>query len=369
MLRRRPGSQHWHYDFSVNGYRFRGSCKTDIRETAEIIEAKLRSDILLGHLIHRKAEISLDAALGRYWLEVGHALDSAKDVKRMGERILERIPRGRSLAAPDWGSELASYITWRRGHDVQPATINRELELLRRVFRRALTLWKVSVEMPAWKELFLLEPEDRNVSMSRSQEEALFEALRPDFHPMVRFALASGLRVRNVLFLRWSQVDWDKQTITVRVKSKKPGKRELVLPITSAIAAILTSEKGRHEEFVFTYLCAKGMRDRWDNRYYGKGVRRPFSKNGWRHAFQEARDAAGMPNLRFHDLRHTFANRVLPRVGGNLKTLQRALGHADVSSTMRYIKSDLDDMRTAMEEATKPRPIAVPDVKNSSKAK
>ena len=79
-----------------------------------------------------------------------------------------------------------------------------------------------------------------------------------------------------------------------------------------------------------------------------KGARYPFTHDGWRRAWDEARRAAGLPALRFHDLRHTAATRAL-YVHRNLKTVQRMLGHADIATTQRYTASDVADVRAAME--------------------
>ena len=58
--------------------------------------------------------------------------------------------------------------------------------------------------------------------------------------------------------------------------------------------------------------------------------------------------AAGIDDLRFHDLRHTFASR-FRRAGGDLLALQRALGHEDLRSTRRYAHVTMDDIRHGME--------------------
>jgi integrase len=52
-------------------------------------------------------------------------------------------------------------------------------------------------------------------------------------------------------------------------------------------------------------------------------------------AFNAALRRAGIEDCRFHDLRHTFASHFIMR-GGDLKSLQELLGHADIKTTMRY---------------------------------
>ena len=98
---------------------------------------------------------------------------------------------------------------------------------------------------------------EREHVVSEDEERRLFDALRPDFRPMARFALVTGARLGNVIDLPWRQVDWDVGTIAFRMKSKKPGCELHYLPITPAVAAILSRERGRHQERVFTYVCVR----------------------------------------------------------------------------------------------------------------
>jgi len=78
-----------------------------------------------------------------------------------------------------------------------------------------------------------------------------------------------------------------------------------------------------------------------------KGVRYPFTKNGWRRAYDDARKAANLPWLRFHDLRHTAGTRVTRALG--LKAAKDLLGHDAIQTTIRYAKSDVKDLRAALD--------------------
>jgi len=53
------------------------------------------------------------------------------------------------------------------------------------------------------------------------------------------------------------------------------------------------------------------------------------------HAFQRIAASAGLKNVRFHDLRHTFASHLVIK-GADLKTVQELLGHSSITMTMRY---------------------------------
>lgn len=99
---------------------------------------------------------------------------------------------------------------------------------------------------------------------------------------MVRFARVTGARLGNVIDLTWRQVDWDAGTIVFRVKSRKPGGELHYLPITPAVAVILSRERGRHQARVFTYVCARNRYDPRTKVLQRKGERYPFTHDGWR---------------------------------------------------------------------------------------
>jgi integrase len=346
LVTRRPGSPNWYENFTVNGHRFRGSLETDDREQAEIIAAKRRSDALLGKLTGKKPELTLSQALGRYLIEHGQHLRSAGDIRRMGRVLIAELSKHKLLheITP---ADLSTYAARRRAK-LSNRSVNAELEHLRAVVRRAGSLWGVATPIVNWQEFLLEEAGEREHVLSAEEEARLFAALRLDYHPMVRFALLTGVRLGNVIALSWSQIDWDTKVVVFRVKSKKPGGELHYLPITPTVAAILSLERNRHPERVFTYACDRNRHDPGRGLIQRKGVRYPFTHDGWRKAWKAALRQAGIADFRFHDLRHTAGTRAL-HAHRNLKTVQRMLGHKNIATTLRYTRSDVEDVRAAME--------------------
>ena len=356
VRQRRPGSTTYYENFTVRGHRFRNSLETDDRETAEILAAKIRSDALLGKLTGEKPEHTLTQALGRYWLEHGQHLASRGDIRRIGKNLQAELKKGglgRDVVLSGiTAADLTSYAARRRA-SVSNRSVNIELEHLRAVIRRAGKVWGVAVPELAWQDILLEEAGEREHVLSHDdEEERLFAALRADFHPMIRFALVTGVRIGNVIALQWRQVDWHAGIIVFRVKSKKPGGELHYVPITPAAATILSRERGHHPTRVFTYVCARNRHDPKRHTLQKKGERYPFTHDGWRRAWAEALAAAGIADFRFHDLRHTAATGLQHAVG-NVKTVQRLLGHKDTKTTLRYIRSDIADVRAGMEAVEK----------------
>lgn len=384
---RLKGRKVWHYAFQVDGVRFRGSTRTTKEATAKKVEERVLKEVLEGTHGKLKA-MACSEAFERYFQEKALGRPSEADTDAMLKRLQDHFgekAKLTELADPD---RIGEYIARRRGqpkahvararkrpgHNQGPlgpedlvsnATVNREIELLRRVLRRAQTVWKRHTgPLPNWAELLLPEPQERSRELTAEEEARLFQHLRPDFHPLVRFALMTGLRLAACITLTWRQLDWDAAELRVQLKSKIPGGRLHVLPMTPALRAHLMSLKGQHPIHVFTYVCKKsggGTKHKGRPRVMRvKGERYPFSKNGWRKPWEAALAAAEIADFRFHDNRHTAATRLLRRTG-NLATVKRYLGHQSIASTMRYAHVTTDDLRQAMESVEAPAVAAVPD--------
>lgn len=367
-------SPYFQYDFQLRGIRYNGSTECTTRREAVQVEAaireKARQDVIFP--TEKKPEsIPLKAALGRFYEEVSaHTASPDDELYRMG-KITDAI--GADTMLDEIGDDkIARMVSIRRGQNaryrdkpVSNATVNRETELLRRVWKRARDLWDVKLgKEPKWSKHRLLEADERVRSLSDEEEVRLFEALREDYRPMARFALLSGLRLKNVIRLTWAQVDFAAERITVRMKSRKPGGKVHGIPMTPHMTALLLAEKGRHPIFVFTYEC-KRARSKGAVALRRKADRYPFSEDGWRKAWKDALVTANVEDFRFHDARHTTATRIT-RATGNIKLTQKLLGHSSIVSTARYSHVTQDDVRDAMMQAQAAKSRNNPEAANGS---
>ena len=105
---------------------------------------------------------------------------------------------------------------------------------------------------------------------------------------MAQFALATGLRQSNVMRLEWSQVDMDRSVAWIHPDQAK-GRKAIHVPLSSVAISVLKRQLGKHPLRVFTFR--------------GKPIRQVNTK-----ACQKALKRAKIENLRWHDLRHTWAS-------------------------------------------------------------
>ena len=132
----------------------------------------------------------------------------------------------------------------------------------------------------------------------------------------IRLLMLTGCRKSEVLTLRWSDVDLDAGEL--HLADSKTGPRAVQLPPT-AVELLEALPRRKGSIWVFP------GKDR-DGRYSGGGLD---------HAWRTVRAAAGLEDVRLHDLRHSFASRALA-LGETLPVIGKLLGHSDIETTARY---------------------------------
>lgn len=355
------GSPFYHYDFQWRGHRFHGSTKATSRREAERVERAER-ERAKQHVAETtaagKLRLDLDYVIGRYWTEVGQHHAGASNTWRDLCRLQDHLGSTK-LLSDITDDDVAKLVAWRRGQrvirskDAKPddcpfvsaATVNRSTtEVLKKLFTRA-KAWGVRFDYePAWKKHWLKEPKERVRELLEDEADKLDAAMRDDYQPLFAFVRATGLRQKECVLLRWSEVNWQTRQI---VKAGK-GQETVTVPITDTVRQILWPLQGHHPEFAFTYV-ARRTRGR-----YIKGQRYPLTLSGTKTRWRRTRKAAGVTDFRFHDFRHDFGTKLL-RETGNLKLAQRALNHADIKTTVRYAHVLDDEVADAMEQVAKSR--------------
>lgn len=304
--------------------------------------------------------MAVDVAVDRFWLEVAlHYSGTYKKTVWAALRWLVKELGATTLIRDIGPNKITEAVARRRGDGVKNATVNRTVtELLRAILRRAERRWEQTVQRIEWRDMMLPEARERVRELRDHEEDTLFARIRPDYVPIIRFALVTGLRKRELVGLRWSDIDWTARTVTVRGKGNKIAS----IPLTTEMQAILAPLRGHHPEVVFTYVSQRPRRNPRDGRTRVRGTRYPITLNGLNTAWQRhGAAAAGIEDFRLHDLRHTAATRLL-RASGNLRIVQKLLRHEHITTTVRYAHADDSDLRNAMEAAAgKVRPARTED--------
>jgi integrase len=196
--------------------------------------------------------------------------------------------------------------------------------LLSAIFREA---WdREYVELNHVRGVKLLPELNKRVRWLTDDEETkLLAGCAVHLRPIIMVAIHSGMRKGELLSLTWGDVDFDQRLVRVRAENSKTH-RQRYIPMNDTLYATLKSLAPENDRWgasllVFGHLDA-------DPRWSGQ-------RKSVRTAFETACTRGGIVDLRFHDLRHTFASRLV-QAGVALNRVAELLGHSTLQVTMRY---------------------------------
>lgn len=354
---KRKGSSTYRYDFEVGSQRFIGDTGETDKRKAEAVQkrerqkARARLDAASDKF---SANMTFGAACVRYMEEVGEHHANALTTLASLEWLQAQIG-GKTILA-DIDDNKIAFIVSRRRQDfrkvgnadtpkkrVSNATVNRTCtEPLRKVLRRAEAKWRCVVQRIDWPGHMLPEPKERVREATVEEEGLVMDRLDRGYDDAVLFAVLTGCRRMEIVGLTWQRVDFFNRVFTVVGK----GDKSRIIPMSSAVFDLLWSIKDHDPEWVFTYEAARTDKRKAIHR----GLRYPITDAGLRTAMRRAVTGAGVENLRFHDLRHTAATRILRK--SNLRVVQNLLGHSEPTTTAKYAHALVDDVRAAMDAAS-----------------
>jgi integrase len=226
-------------------------------------------------------------------------------------------------------------LAWRLRSGNSKSSANRYLALMKKMFSLAIEEGYLETN-PAAKIKKSSEKDRLKERVLTEEEEARLKTTSyPALRSIINVAAHTGMRLQEILSLRWAQVDLAEMTLTAeRTKSGKPRTIPLNVALHNELSK-LRSQDGR-SPYVFP------------NPKTGKPLTTVKT------AFGAACRRAGIAGLRFHDLRHTFGSRLVEK-GADIETVRSLLGHASIAVTQRYVHSTDERRRTAVEKlAEKP---------------
>ena len=176
--------------------------------------------------------------------------------------------------------------------------------------------------------------------LSPEEARSLLDAVRVDrLEALYAVALALGLREGEAFGLQWDDIDFENATLTVRhALLRMTGRLELVEPKTARsrrkialpgrIVAALRAHRARQLEE--RLVAGAGWQD-W-SLVFATEIGTPLHRADVLRALHRHLAAAGLPPMRFHDLRHACATFLLSQ-GVPMKVVQEQLGHSLMSTT------------------------------------
>ncbi len=328
----------WWVDFRWKRSRIRRKSPVDTKRGAEEYERQLRQELLSGVDVSRKESIEKEQekaeAPKRNVPTLREFMKEFLDVYAVTNNKPSEVDSKRTILrchlVPFFGSKrldaidvrlIEAYKAEKLKSGLAAKTINNHLTVLRKLLTVA-TEWTLIESVPHVK--WLRTPEAEFDFLDFAEAELLLRNADDDWRAMITVAAKTGLRLGELLALRWEDVDFTNQKIMVRrsvargiVGTPKNGKSREV-PLSAETVRVLKGHRHLRGELVFAS-------DRGRMRTKGS-TKRPL----WRACKQ-----AGLRRIGWHKLRHTFASHLAMR-GVPLKVIQELLGHATIEMTMRY---------------------------------
>ena len=326
----KPGQRkRWHYEFRVRGVCYRGALpEARTKWQAEQAETQIRQQVYEGKFGGLAIAPRLKDFIDEIYLPWAKANKRScrDDVWRSGVLIeyfgKQRMDEIAPFKIERFKHERRAGLTW-RGTPRTPASVNRELEVLSRIFTIAIDNG-MNIQNPCRKVRLLRMDNQRNRYLGEDEETRLMAILvgrRAHLRPIVILALHTGMRRGEVLSLRWNQIDFGRGLILVQ--RTKTG-RDRIVPMNSTVRETLAAIRQQAE---------------------GDQV---FPINDVKRSFSYACVKAKIADFRFHDLRHTAATRLADR-GADAFQIAAILGHSSIQMTARYTHATSDGLRRAME--------------------
>lgn len=309
--------------------------RTGLISRRGLVAASLLADVAVGLFEQQDGELKLAApqaraALGLVVLVVERAGQGhVEDRDHLTGEIAKAIERDRPGESPAWSQKLAVTLL---------------SNALRHAVRLRLIAFNPAADIPKAK------PRDKEIQFfTAEQSRKLIETSKGRrLHALIALALGTGMRQGELLATRWDAIDFERGTIAVRLSlveqrggiwilkepKSKQSRRTIKLPAFVVAALREHRERMAKESHGsdFVFVTKNGTHISKSN----------LTRQVWRPALR----TAGLPRIRFHDLRHSHASALL-NDGASIKAVSRRLGHSSVELTLRvysHLLPDADDV-------------------------
>ena len=329
---KKKNSPYWYIQFQLNGETYIKSSKTTNKKLADALEKQWRDEIIESGMTGKREHITVEKAL-ELFVESKKKQASRSNLPSIVRHILSHIdPKMRLF---DLRLSHVSKLQLALLDKVSLLTAKHILSNLRAAINVADSFGYIT--SPGWKFPSLVAPKGRLMFLSDEQEAKLLKELDPyasrpgipenfmnrpplllrqleDSYAIVVALLDTGMRIGELITLTWKDVDFKANVIRVY---RHKVKNESVITMTKRLRSVFESlGKGKEADFIF-----EGR----------KGQCRSHANSAIRKAFKRA----GLDGYHIHDLRHTFATRLI-RNGATLFEVMKMLGHTSMETTMVY---------------------------------
>lgn len=311
-------------DYRINGRRFR-KVVGHSKRIAELALKDIEVKVAKGELGFTPKDNSLEKLFEEFttYSKTNHAPNSQKRYRAILDNFKSFIAQFPYLTKISHLTTklFEDYKAYRKNYGAANKTINIELQMLRAMFYLAMK-WGYATENPV-KGVSPLKDDKNKKPRFLSKEECkiLLDNCGSELYPVFYTLLNTGMRKGELENLEWSDIDFERRKIKIRVKDDwSPKTTEREIPINDGLLELLRHHRdiNKHSRWVFHH----------------KGER--IEPNSLRKKLIIIAKNSGIIGLtKIHTLRHTFASHLVMS-GVDLPTVKKLMGHSDIETTMIY---------------------------------
>ena len=326
-----------------------------VKRDAEDWARRTEDEMVRGVYIERSSaeRMTLEKALKRYLAEVSptKAPKTAKSEAGSAKVLIPRLGKY-SLAALS-ADILADYRDSRlaersrRKTLVSPNTVRLELALLSHLFTVAIQEWRIG--LPANPVLNIRKPspgQGRDRRLSADEERRLVAAVNAHSNPMlgwiVRIAIETGMRSSEITGLRCHQVDLQKRVVRLTDTKNDSSRTVPLTKVATETFKTALAYPARPKDCNLVFFGEPGKDDK----------RRPYA---FTKTWGLLKKKLGMPDLRFHDLRHEAVSRLVES-GLSDQEVSAISGHKSMQMLKRYTHLRAEDLVSKLDQLENKRP-------------
>jgi len=304
------------------------------KELAQALVAKAKSAAFEGRFFEKLKPclLTVAEAWAMYQPVTKRDNDAWQSDKGRAAHVLQHLgpKRAQTLTEADvdaYRNVRLSEVS-RKGGAPAPASLDREVELLKRMLNYAVRCGKLPTN-PIAKAKLLNQPNVRRVVLKEEQFLKLLAVASQDLKPILVIAYETGMRKQEVLNLRWSQVDLKEGCLALAPQDTKTDEGRVIYLTQRARQALQDMPRLLRCDYVFA---------------------NPRTGTKWieiRDKFAAACKAAGFSGVWFHDLRRSFVTNTR-RIGVPESVVMRMSGHKTRAVFDRYNVVEAEDSREAV---------------------
>lgn len=336
----------WWMRFRFAGRFVHESTRTKSKTLARDAERQRHRDLeMKWNRVERRSLPPTFERAASAWMEAekSHLAERTSEIYDVAIRCHLTPALGPRLLCDIGADAVASYQAKRKSAGASARTINKELQVLRQILKRHKLWANLQGDVK-----FEREYSDIGKALTRDEENKLLTACTSNalLNAVVTLALNTALRKNEIRILRWSQIDFEKRTVTVG-RSKTQAGSGRVIPLNQPAFEALVKWAGRlvesnADDYAFPACEAAGIERKHPDRER-IDPSRPIKS--WRSAWRAALRRAGL-QLRFHDLRHTCITK-LAESQASEQTLMAISGHVSRKMIEHYSHIRMDAKRSA----------------------